>query len=174
MPLIGAPRWRFVAIAVVASVSAPGSFCIPATSRAAQGGPATKEYAVPLDTARHNGGSGSSNPSHGGSSGAHGAGSSGGSDPIFGVGISGHRAASSRSDHKRSSGSSSHSRRPSSSSASEADIGGVRPPTAARDAGRVDSGASTLALTAGIVGGVLLVGLAGGLLTRRLARTSPG
>jgi len=172
----------------VVVLSLAGAMLLPAETASAAtppgkvdpNSPAGKEYAVPLDTARHNAGGGGgsssgasgSSASRGGSAAASSAGS-GGSAPAFGVGVS-PRATTPRSATGAKGGQPSVNRKGAArlgGSAAEArGLKGSSAAVAQQNAGTVAPASSTVGLTAGIIAAVLVAGIAGGLVVRRFGR----
>jgi opacity protein-like surface antigen len=172
MPAIENPRQRLAAVALATSAIA---LTLPAAAVAAPppvtvdpGGPSGKEYALPLNSARHDAGGGdrTGGPGAAGSRSGSGTSSSAQPAPPFGIGISSRSGTTPGSGGKLGGTASAGSR------TSHEPAAGRSSPTFVHDASAADSGSSTLTLTGAIVGGMLLVGLAGGLLMRRLGRPS--
>jgi hypothetical protein len=123
------------------------------------GGPAAKEYAIPLDSTRRDAGGGSAEGGGGGGTGS--VSSHAAPAPLFGVGVTARSAKSSGDSGSKAAGAKSVDR--------GTGVATAAPPPA-RTALATDSGSSTVGLTLGIVGGIVLFGLAGGLLMRRFGR----
>jgi hypothetical protein len=156
-------RWPII---LVGTVLALAVFAVDAQA----GGPASKEYQIPLDTARHNAsGGGGSAPLNDDRT------SNSASTPAFGVGVGGSSRPSGAASggggtgHKGGKGTKG-TQAGGSGATGAATSKGATPAQAARNASTVDSSGSTIGLTIGLIAAVLLVGLGGGLLARRLGQ----